>query len=290
MIARSYLYVPADRLDRLEKARTRSADALIVDLEDSIPPRDKQRVREQLVGWLTTSSGPVWIRVNSGSLAEGDIRAVARYSHVVGICLAKAETVADVERASSILAEVGSTAVIAPLLESAAAILDSRAIASGPRVTRLQIGEADLCADLGILPSSDGRELAAIRGQVVLASAAARIGPPVAAVSANYTDLAALKESTESLRRMGFFGRTCIHPAQLAVVNDVFTPTSAEVAAAKAVLARLDAVSGAATTAADGSMIDEAFARAARDVVQLSEAVGTRPAGADEAPAGGVRS
>ncbi|GAA4988904.1 hypothetical protein GCM10023205_69920 [Yinghuangia aomiensis] len=119
----------------------------------------------------------------------------------------------------------------------AAAVLAARDIAGAPRVRRLQVGEADLCAELGVEPGTDERELLGVRSQIVPTSAAAGIEPPVAPASTNFTDLAALQASTEALRRLGYRGRACIHPAQLAVVHGVFTPSAEEVARARALLA-----------------------------------------------------
>ena len=266
MATRSYLYVPADRRDRLVRAFERGADALIVDLEDSVATDAKISAREFLASWLPGAAAPVWIRVNAAAAGVADVQALAAGPNIAGFCLAKA-SVEQVESVSAVLDQVGSSATLCPLLEDAAAVLDARAIAAGPRVVRLQLGEADLRAQLGISVGPDEREMLAIRSQVVLASAAAGLEPPLAPVSTVFTDLEAFAANTRALHRLGFFGRACIHPAQVAIVNREFTPTAAEIEQARSVLARLAESNGAATAGDSGEMIDEAVARAARRVL-----------------------
>jgi len=264
MPPRSYLYVPADRPDRIAGAFGRGADALILDLEDAVAADSKQAALDYLVSWLPRAQAPVWIRVNAGERGLADVRTLAGLPNVAGFCLPKA-SVAQVTAAARALE--GSAAQLAPLLEDAAAVLDARAIAALPRVVRLQIGEADLRAQLGLRPGLDERELLAIRSQVVLVSAAAQIGPPLGPVSVNFTNLDAFAESTRALRRLGFAGRACIHPAQVAIVNAEFTATPEEAARARSVLSALAASGGAATRMPDGEMVDEATARAARQAL-----------------------
>lgn len=294
VVARSVLYVPGDQPGKLAKALSRGADAIIVDLEDAVPADRKDAARREVSGWLASlrpGHGEVWIRVNAGPLRERDIRAFAPVAAVTGLCLAKTESAAEVSDIAGLLASVGSGALLAPLLESAASVLAAPAIARAARVARLQIGEADLAAELGAEPGADETELLWARSQVVLASAAAGIDPPLGAVSRDYTDLAAFERTTRALRRLGYRGRACIHPAQVGIANDVFTPTAEEVERARRVIAVAEAAGGAA--AADGgAMIDEAVVRAARRVLAVAESF-TRPLEpgeqgdpAGEAPAG----
>ncbi|GAA3228293.1 HpcH/HpaI aldolase/citrate lyase family protein [Dactylosporangium siamense] len=279
---RSYLYVPGDAPQKLDKALTRGADALIVDLEDAVPAAGKSRARALVAEWLDALPADrpaIWVRVNPGPTGEDDVRAVTG-PNLAGVCLAKAGSAAEVAAFGATIAAaeeacgrpVGSVAVV-PLLESAAAVLGAPDIARAPRVARLQIGEADLRAELGVTLGPDERELLFVRSQIVLASAAAGIAPPVASVSTDYRDLAALRASTVAFRRLGFLGRACIHPAQVAVVNEVFTPTPEEVAEAADLVRRFDAAldSGAGVLVdVDGRMVDAAVVRAARRIVDLA--------------------
>ena len=269
-LARSALYVPGDASDKLTKALSRGADELIVDLEDAVAPDRKDAARAAVAAWLQdlpASETAVWVRVNPGALGLTDVKAVAGASALAGIVLAKTESLVEVEAVDAILTEHGSDAGIVPLLESAAAVLRAVEIASGPRVRRLQVGEADLRADLGVTLGPDERELLHVRSQMVLVSAAAGISPPIGPVSTDFRDLDALRASTESLARLGYVGRACIHPAQIAVVNEVFTPSAAEVEEAQQLLAALDAAGSGVALDARGRMIDEAVARQARLVL-----------------------
>ncbi|MFI5429814.1 aldolase/citrate lyase family protein [Aeromicrobium sp. UC242_57] len=146
-------------------------------------------------------------------------------------------------------------------------MLRAAEIAAAPRVHRLQVGEADLRADLGVTLGPDERELLWVRSQIVVTSAAAGIAPPIAPVSTDFRDLDALRASTEALARLGFVGRACIHPAQVAVVNDVFTPSAEAIAEAEEVLAALAAAGSGVAVDSRGRMLDEAVARQARRVL-----------------------
>lgn len=134
-----------------------------------------------------------------------------------------------------------------------------RRTARGPAAT----GEADLCADTGIDPGDPGG-LLAIRTQVVLASAAAGIDPPIGPVSTDFRDLDALAESTKNLARLGFRGRSCIHPAQVPIVNEVFTPDPVALTRARELLSRFESAHGGVVLDADGRMVDLAVIRRAR--------------------------
>lgn len=271
-LARSALYVPGDAADKLTKALGRGADELIVDLEDAVAPDHKQQAREIVAAWLgdlgETDIG-VWVRINPGAEREADVRAVAGFPALTGLVAAKTETVAELVELDGLLTSMGSSAQVVPLLESAASVLSAREIAAAPRVHRLQIGEADLRADVGIVAGPDDRELLYSRSHVVFASSAAGIAPPIAPVSVEFRDLDAFRESTEAVRRLGFVGRACIHPAQVAVSNDVFTPGTDEVAWAEEVLSALGAATSGVAVDSRGRMLDEAVARQARRVLNL---------------------
>lgn len=272
MSARSHLYVPGDAPEKLAKALTRGADALIVDLEDAVPAAGKDAAREAVAGWLRTADpGPVeiWVRVNPGDLREADVRAVATAPALTGLVLAKVETAEELADVDALLTSLGADRLpVVPLLESAAAVLRAPRIAAAPRVARLQVGEADLRADAGITLGPDERELLWVRSQVVLASAAAGIDPPVGPVSTDFRDLDALRDSTAALARLGYVGRACIHPAQVAVVNEVFTPAAEEVAWAGDLVDRFEASGSGVLLDSKGRMVDEAIVRQARRVLR----------------------
>nr|BFE70321.1 hypothetical protein GCM10020092_036220 [Actinoplanes digitatis] len=188
-----------------------------------------------------------------------------------GLTVAKADTVGRLAEISAVLDRAERAAGLhpgavdlVPLLETATAILSAQALAAAPRVRRLQIGEADLAAELGVTPGEDERELLLVRSAVVLASAAVGIEPPAAAVTTDFRDLDRLRRGTIALKRMGFRGRACIHPAQIPVVNEVFTPTGEELAAARDLVSRFEAAGGGVCLDARGRMVDLAVVREAR--------------------------
>ena len=178
----------------------------------------------------------VWVRVNAGAEREADVRAVAGPG-LTGLVAAKTETVRELDELDALLTSLGSSAGVVPLLESAAAVLSAKEIAGAPRVRRLQVGEADLRADVGIETGPDERELLYARSHVVLASRAAGVAPPIAPVSTQFRDLPAFARVDPGNGRLGFVGRACIHPAQVAVANEVFTPSPEAVEAAGRLLA-----------------------------------------------------
>jgi citrate lyase subunit beta / citryl-CoA lyase len=276
-LPRSYLYVPGNAADKLAKALGRGADALILDLEDAVPVAEKERAREEVATWLAeraAGGAELWVRVNRGERGLDDVRRLTGLPALTGLALAKAdaESVAVVAR---LLEELGdTTTLLMPLVETPAAVLDIRAVAGAPRVHRLQVGEVDLTSEAGITPGPEEIELLAIRTAVVLASAAAGIGPPVGPVSRITADLDALETSTRHVARLGYVGRACIHPAQIAVVHDVFTPSPDEVEAARQILRLLaDAESRGSGVALDaqGRLVDAAVVHGARRVVGLHE-------------------
>lgn len=289
MSARSYLYVPGDKPDLLARAPDRGADALIIDLEDGVAASAKQAARGVVAGWLERSAAAaaveIWVRVNALTARAGldtaqDVK-VAVTPGVTGICLAKCEGVAQLEQLAGLIdaAEAGAglpagAVRVSALLESAQGWLAAPAIAQARRVDRLQLGEADLLADLGMTPGPDEAELIALRTQAVVASAAARILAPIGPVSTNFRDLTSLRTTTMRLRRLGFGGRATIHPAQVPIVNEIFTPSPAEIDSARAIIARFEAATAHGTgviVAEDGAMVDEAVVRAARNTLSRAD-------------------
>lgn len=277
-LPRSYLYVPGNAPDKLGRALTRGADALIVDLEDAVPANAKDAARRSVAAWLGSGveagDTELWVRINGGETGHDDVRALAGLPALTGLVIAKAEDFAQVAAVAGLLADLGDvTTRLMPLLETAGAVLDARKIARAPRVHRLQIGEVDLAADAGLDPGPDESELTFVRCMTVFASAAAGIHPPVGPVSRITADPGALAESTERVRRLGFVGRACIHPAQIPVVHQVFTPAAREIERAEDVLARYEAAAAAGSGVvldADGRLIDPAVIRLARRTLALA--------------------
>jgi citrate lyase subunit beta/citryl-CoA lyase len=277
-LPRSYLYVPGNATDKLAKALDRGADALLLDLEDAVPVGEKERAREEVAAFLegqpARGTVELWVRVNPGDLGRDDVRRLAGIPALTGLALAKADapTVAEV---AALLEQLDDRSThLMPMIETPAAVLDARAIAEAPRVQRLQVGEVDLTGEAGITPGPDEVELVGIRTTVVLASAAARIAPPLGPVSRITADLDALAESTRRVARLGYVGRACIHPAQIKVVHDVFTPEPDEVEEAREtlrLLAEAEARGSGVALDPQGRLIDPAVVLGARRVLDLHE-------------------
>lgn len=284
MVNRSWLYVPGDDRDKLDGALARGADAIIVDLEDSVAPASKDVARTTIVDWLSSmvaagvdlvgGTTHVWVRINATADWRGpDLEALAGLP-LAGIVVPKASRNALIG-VRDVLRDGAADRGLAGLVEDARALADLAAIATTPGLTHLGMGEADLRADLHLDPSDDEVELQPLRSAVVVASAAAGIQPPVGATATDFRDLAALRRSTDRLRRLGFSGRTAIHPRQVDVINDVFTPSADEVARAHDLVDRLREAAGrgqGVVTDADGRMVDEAVARQARHTLELAAA------------------
>jgi citrate lyase subunit beta/citryl-CoA lyase len=243
------LYVPGNRPDRFDKACAAGADAVIIDLEDAVPAADKTSARAALASWLSPEKS-VMVRVNAADTEwfEKDLGACAA-AGVIGVVLPKAEKIGDA--VVSLCRRSGT--VLLPLIETAAGMAQAAAVAATPQVRRLLFGTIDFQLELGI--DGDGDELLAFRSQLVLASRLAGIQSPVDGPCTSWEDTDLLSADSRRARRLGFGGKLCIHPKQIASVNAAFSPSEAEVAWARKVL---DAAkrSGGAAVAVDGRMID----------------------------------
>ncbi len=269
MAARSYLYVPGDRPDRLEKAVERAGDAVIADLEDAVPADRKSVALEAVLAWLPTvpPGVEVWVRIGTGPTAAEELGAVGALPRLDGVLLAKA-AVSTVDAATALLPQ---RVVLSALVETAGALMELPALAA--RVARLAIGEADLAAELGIAPDEPA-VLGPVRAQLVVASAAAGIAAPTGPVFLDVRDADGLRASTVALKRAGFGARSAIHPDQVAVIEEVFTPTSAEVEQARSTVAAWDASGGGVAVDSSGRMVDEAVVRLSRRVVETADRLG----------------
>jgi len=250
VLARSYLFVPADRPERYAKALASGADAVIVDLEDAVAPAAKDGARAALAAWLDGGGNGVAVRINDAASAmfASDLALVARPG-VSAVVVPKAARVDDLARVRA----AAPAAALLPLVETAAGIANARALARAEGVERLLFGSIDLQLDLGI--DGDGDELLAFRSELVLASRLAAIAAPVDGVCTALDDDAALEAETRRARKLGFAGKLCIHPRQVAVVHAAFAPSADEIAWAKRIVAAAGANAGGAV-AVDGAMVD----------------------------------
>ena len=255
---RSYLFVPGNRPERFDKALASGADAVIVDLEDAVPPDQKDAARATVAAWLQTSR-PVVLRINAADTHWfHDDLALCRLPGVAAVMLAKAERAED-------LSAIGAFAPIVPLIESAAGFDNLRAIAVAPGVQRLAFGAIDFQLDLNMRASFD--ELLFFRAQLVLASRLANLQAPIDSPSTAIDALDEVDSEAQRARRLGFGAKLCIHPRQVACVNAAFSPSAAEIAWAQRVLQANDHAGGAAF-ALDGKMVDKPVLLRAEAIVR----------------------
>jgi citrate lyase subunit beta / citryl-CoA lyase len=283
---RSMLFTPGHRLDMVEKAARSGTDAVIIDLEDAVSV-DKKSVARSNLAVLPASSVPYYVRTNAADtgLLWDDVTA-AGVADVVGIVVPKAEDPGVVSELDGALTDLerttgkreGSVTVI-PLIESALGVRLTYEIAmASSRVECVMFGggeQGDLVADLGVEWTPEGTGLMHARSQVLLSSRAAGIPYPMEAVFMDFRNLDALRVESELARTLGYIGKVAIHPAQIPVINDVFTPAADVVEYQRKVLAAFEEAeaAGEASIAVDGKMVDYAVARVARTVIERAEAI-----------------
>nr|WP_314623291.1 CoA ester lyase [uncultured Noviherbaspirillum sp.] len=257
---RSYLFVPGDRPERYAKALAAGADAVIVDLEDAVAPAAKDAARAALRAWLGPQQA-VLVRVNSADTPWfAEDMALAGLPGVAGIVLPKAERPDDIAR----LMQAGARSVL-PLIESALGFHHALELARQPGVERLLFGSIDFSVDLGM--TEDDETLRYFRSQLVLVSRLAGILPPVDGVTTTLDDIDRITGDTRRARRHGFGGKLCIHPRQVAPVNEAFAPSAEEAAWAVRVLQAVENTDGAAV-ALDGKMVDRPVMLQAQAIVE----------------------
>lgn len=258
-IARSLLFVPGDRPERFDKAAAAGAHAVILDLEDAVAPAAKAQAREAVAGWLA-AGGQAMVRINAADTAwhADDVRMLAALP-AAGVMLPKA----DLASLGSTTAALAGRQTIA-LLETVAGYMQLRELAAMPGLHRIAFGSVDFSTESGI--ADEGEALTAVRTQIVLASCHAGLAPPIDGVGVEFKDEQRMQADALRSRQLGFGGKLCIHPRQVAAVNSSFQPSAAELDWARRVLAAFEASQGAAT-AVDGKMIDKPVVDRARRIV-----------------------
>ncbi|WP_417252613.1 HpcH/HpaI aldolase/citrate lyase family protein [Castellaniella sp.] len=254
---RSFLFTPGNRPDRFEKALASGADAIVLDLEDAVPPAEKPIAREAVAAaWprLRSSTVPVIIRINSPALPVGqdDLAWLSSLSsRPAGLMIPKAESAAALAAAHTALP---GTALL-PLIESAAGHAALSMIAAAPGVLRLVLGHIDFMADTGIRCSDDEAELAPLRFALTMASRCHDLAPAVDGVTVDLKNDERLRLDTLRSLRFGFGAKLCIHPRQVAVIHQALHPTPDEITWARRVL-EADAAAGGQAVQLDGKIVD----------------------------------
>ncbi|HZT28077.1 MAG TPA: CoA ester lyase [Pseudolabrys sp.] len=271
---RSLLFVPADGGAKLDKAFASGADGIIVDLEDSIAPERKDTARKLALDFLKSAkgkSGPkLLVRINGldTGMIDADLDAIVPGAPNA-VLFPKAEGGATVTHVDAKLTAreaiaglpEGSIKILAQTVESAAGVFTAGTYKDcSPRLIGMTWGPEDLAAELGAEANreEDGSltEPYRIARAMCLYGAAAAKVPAIETIHVNFRDAEVLRKDTELARRDGFSGRLAIHPAQIPVINAVFTPSAAQIEKAKAIVAAFAAKPGAGTVGIDGKMYD----------------------------------
>ena len=260
-LSRSYLFVPGDRPDRFVKALATAADTVIIDLEDAVAPDQKDRARAAVAEYPSAERS-ICLRINgAGTDWYAEDLALCALPGVNAIMLPKVESAQQIEQ---LVAAIPDDIPVLPFIETAQGYWNMREIAGAARVQRLVFGVLDFLLDLGL--SAAGDELNSVRLQMVIVSRLAGIGPPVDGVSQDIKDETGLRNDALRAHRLGFGGKQCIHPSQVAMVNACFTYIEDEVAWARKVVAAVAAAQGA-VIALDGKMIDRPVLERARIIL-----------------------
>jgi citrate lyase beta subunit len=267
--ARSLLFAPGNDERKLEEALAAGADAVVADLEDAVPATEKEAARtvaRRVLGGAATAS-LVAVRVNAAGTEHwgADLQAVADLE-LDALVLPKATP-----EAVGALGPDGPPVVA--IVETALGVRHAYETARLPRVAALVLGAVDLGLELGLEPRADGQEVLYARSRLVLESAAAGLRSPFDLVHVDTRDDEGLEAEARLARSLGFRGKACIHPAQVAIVNRVFSPTGEERERARRVVEAYERglADGRGAVALDGEMIDLPVVERARRILAETE-------------------
>lgn len=269
--ARSFLFVPATRLDRLAKAFDAGADAVIVDLEDAVAPDSKDAARAALAERLpqldASQRARLLVRINAVGTPwhEADLALLAPWmaQGQGAVMLPKAEDPLALRRVAARLRPAGR---VVPLIESLAGLDQADALAREAQVLRLAFGHLDFQLDLGMRCTPEEPELNGVRFSLVATSRRARLPAPIDGVTTDTGNAERLAIDTARARAFGFGGKLCIHPAQVAGVNQGLSPSAVELDWARRVLVQA-AQHGGQAFSLDGRMVDLPVIRSAEAMV-----------------------
>lgn len=287
MICRSWLFVPGDSEKMLAKSASLGADALVFDLEDAVVASRKEIARKMVGGHLQSadrSGSQLWVRINAldTSHAIEDLREVMPF-RPDGIVLPKAEHADHGETLANMIElmegefglEAGQVKIVLVAIETAKALLTIGSyVEVHPRVIGLSWGAVDLSASIGALSNTDetGKLTAPYvhaRTMTLVAAASAGV-PAVDTAFLDFKDDAGLRRNCQEARRDGFLGKIAIHPAQVAVINESFMPTTAEIEHARAVVKVFADKPEAGTVSLNGKMLDLPHLVQARRVLEIA--------------------
>jgi citrate lyase subunit beta / citryl-CoA lyase len=265
---RSWLFAPGHDEKLLRKVFDVGADAVLLDLEDAVPAELKDRARNMVAS--AAAARACWVRVNRAQTEECERDLAALAGKVAGLRIPKVESAGEVawvaERAPGVRLDC--------TIESARGVLAAFEIASSPACSLLSYGGLDLAADLGSSPGE--QETLYARSHLVIAARSAGKPRPSDGVYPLLDDDDGLRSEAEAAKRIGFFGKSAIHPRQVPIIHGVFAPTPEELAWAKQVLWAFEQSGGAATKTAGGEFVDRPVAERARQLLRADRESASR--------------
>ena len=271
---RSWLFVPADSERKIAKALDSTADAVILDLEDSVAPAQKLVAREIVRGLDAGAAPQLWVRVNplASEYLKDDLEVLAN-SAIHGIVLPKAECGTDVEQLASRTGNIPIHAIVTETAASLFGLMSYRL--PGIPLAAMSWGAEDLSAALGASSKydSDGALSFTYRmaRSLCLAGAVSSGAQPVDGVFADFRDSEGLRAEAKAAAREGFTGKLAIHPDQVAVINAAFSPGADDIAHAEAIVAAFEAEPHAGVLSVGGRMVDRPHLLQARRVLERTQ-------------------
>jgi citrate lyase subunit beta/citryl-CoA lyase len=285
--ARSWLFAPGDSERKLEKATASAADIVLIDLEDAVALEAKPQARATVQGFLKAQASGherLWVRINplDGPHAPADLAAIMP-GRPGGVMLPKSRGRADVETLDHYLTaleavfgiEPGATKIIALVTETHEAMYTTGGYAGAPRLAAMTWGAEDLAASLGAsgnrnLDGSYGFTYQLARSLCLVGACAAGVAP-IDTIESDFRDLEGLRKRAEQVRREGYRGMLAIHPAQVEVINQAFTPTPEELAVAQEIVDLFAANPGVGAIGYKGGMLDRPYLARAQAQLKLAQ-------------------
>lgn len=252
---KTWLFVPATRIDRVEKAFASGTDAVIVDLEDAVATTDKVQARKDLqVYYNSQAYQPIWVRINKAGSEEffKDVVLCQKMPNLAGVLLAKAEQASDIESVH----QLTDLPVIA-LIETALGLYQIDSMAKSAGLLAFSYGFLDLCNDLQVHVGTAAADVIAnqIRYQLLLTSKVHQLLAPIDTVYTDFNDGKGLGQRVQLWSQMGMSGMLCIHPKQVATVKQSLQQTDADIEFARRVIEEYER-SGQAVFKIAGQMVD----------------------------------
>ena len=272
---RSLLFAPAVRPDLLRKMPRTGADAIVIDLEDATPPEAKDTGRAEMRSAVADLAGqlPVLVRVNDDTTPwhDDDLDSLPTEG-LAGIVVPKIETIAGLDSLAERLTARGLDMSVIGGVETALGVADARPLLAHDVISAGYFGAEDFIADLGGVRTASNDEVAYARAQIALAGRLADV-TVIDQIVADFTDDDRCRRECLQARAMGYGGKLCIHPSQVAIANEAFLPSSEEIDRARRLLEAYDdaKAQGVASVAFDGQMVDEPVARQARRVLAQAD-------------------